>query len=112
MESATAFLLILFFTIPLFIIKLFKHNHSPKKSKKPRLPPGPKPWPIVGNIPEMLANKPIFRWMQNIMNDLNTEIACIRLGNIHVILVTSPSIAHEFLMKQDAIFASRPLNWS
>ncbi|XLR49871.1 hypothetical protein S83_000543 [Arachis hypogaea] len=109
--SAPTFLLILFFIIPLFI-KLLKHNDSTKKSKKPRLPPGPKPWPIVGNIPEMLANKPTFRWIQNIMNDLETEIACIRLGNIHVILVTSPSIAREFFVKQDAIFASRPLNWS
>ncbi|MED6217190.1 hypothetical protein PIB30_015308 [Stylosanthes scabra] len=107
MESSHAILLILSFIIPLFIfiIKLLK-------SKKPKLPPGPKSWPIVGNIPEMLTNKPTFRWIQNIMDDLDTEIACIRLGNIHVILVTSPSIAREFLMKQDAIFASRPLNWS
>ncbi|MED6164383.1 hypothetical protein PIB30_089477 [Stylosanthes scabra] len=97
--------------MPLYI-KILKHNDSTKKSKKPRLPPGPKPWPIVGNLPEMLANKPTFRWIQNIMNDLNTEIACIRLGNIHVIPVTSPSIAREILMKQNARFASRPLNWS
>ncbi|MED6217192.1 hypothetical protein PIB30_015310 [Stylosanthes scabra] len=106
MEFAPILLLILFFIIPLFLVtKLLK-------SKKPKLPPGPKPWPIVGNLPEMLANKPTFRWIQSIMNDLDTEIACIRLGSIHVVLVASPSIAREFLMKQDAIFASRPLNWS
>ncbi|KAL1370261.1 hypothetical protein AAHE18_01G047000 [Arachis hypogaea] len=73
------------FGIILLYIKILKPNDSTKKAKKHRLPPGPKPWPIVGNIPEMLANKPTFRWIQNIMNDLNTEIACIRLGNIHVI---------------------------
>ncbi|QHO48506.1 hypothetical protein HN51_000553 [Arachis hypogaea] len=100
------------FGIILLYIKILKPNDSTKKQEKHRFPPGPKPWPIVGNIPEMLANKPTFRWIQNIMNDLNTEIACIRLGNIHVIPVTSPSIAREILMKQDAIFASRPLNWS
>ncbi|KAK4434008.1 Tryptophan N-monooxygenase [Sesamum alatum] len=38
---------------------------------------------------------------------MNTEIACIRLGNIHVIPVTSPQLAREFLRKQDAIFSSR-----
>ncbi|QHO48505.1 Isoleucine N-monooxygenase [Arachis hypogaea] len=102
----------LFCIIILLFIKLLKLNDSRKKSKKPRLPPGPKPWPIVGNLPQMLANKPTLRWIQNIMNDLNTEIACIRLGNVHVIPVTSPSIAREILMKQDAIFASRPLSWS
>ncbi|XLR49874.1 hypothetical protein HN51_000552 [Arachis hypogaea] len=112
MEFGPTFLLMLFCIIILLFIKLLKLNDSRKKSKKPRLPPGPKPWPIVGNLPQMLANKPTLRWIQNIMNDLNTEIACIRLGNVHVIPVTSPSIAREILMKQDAIFASRPLSWS
>ncbi|MED6114356.1 hypothetical protein PIB30_079521 [Stylosanthes scabra] len=104
----TMFLLMLFCIIAL-LIKLLKLNNS---SKKLRLPPGPKPWPIIGNLLEMLANKPTLRWIQNIMNDLKTEIACIQLGNIYVIPVTSPSIAREILMKQDAIFASRPLSWS
>ncbi|RDX64624.1 Isoleucine N-monooxygenase 1, partial [Mucuna pruriens] len=76
---------------------------------KPKLPPGPKPWPIVGNLPEMLANKPVFRWIHNLMKEMDTEIACIRLGNVHVIPVTCPTIACEFLRKHDADFASRPL---
>ncbi|MED6126774.1 hypothetical protein PIB30_081771 [Stylosanthes scabra] len=102
---------LLFCIIPLYI-KILKHSDLNKKSKKPRLPPGPKPWPIVGSLPQMLANKSTFRWIQNIMNDFDTEITCIQLGNIHVIPVTSPSIAQEILTKQDAIFASRPWNWS
>ncbi|KAJ1422937.1 Cytochrome P450 [Sesbania bispinosa] len=60
----------------------------------------------------MLANKPAFRWILKLMNDLNTEIACIRLGNVHVIPVICPTIAREFLRKQDAIFASRPISMS
>ncbi|KAJ1422945.1 Cytochrome P450 [Sesbania bispinosa] len=72
-------------------IKSINHQHNTGKPIK--LPPGPKPWPIVGNLPEMLANEPTFRWIQNLMNDLNTEIACIRLGNVHVIPVSSPEIA-------------------
>ncbi|XP_061349293.1 isoleucine N-monooxygenase 2-like [Gastrolobium bilobum] len=92
-------------------IKFIKH-HSTKKSQNTRLPPGPTPWPIVGNLPEMLLKKSTFRWIQKLMNDLNTEIACIRLGNVHVIPVTSPEIAREFLIKHDAVLASRPLNWS
>lgn len=42
------------------------------------------------------------------MEEMNTEIACICLGNVHVIPVTSPEIAREFLGKHDAVFASRP----
>ncbi|MED6225351.1 hypothetical protein PIB30_092860 [Stylosanthes scabra] len=60
----------------------------------------------------MLANRPTSRWIHKIMKDLNTEIACIRLGNIHVIPLTSPEIACEIMTKQDSIFASRPRNWS
>nr|KYP48650.1 Tyrosine N-monooxygenase [Cajanus cajan] len=56
----------------------------------------------------MLTNRPTFRWIHKLMKEMNTEIACIRLGNVHVIPVTCPTIACEFLKKQDAIFASRP----
>ncbi|KAG2394332.1 Isoleucine N-monooxygenase [Vigna angularis] len=84
--------------------------HLLKKSKNEEipLPPGPKPWPIIGNLPEMLATRPTFRWINNLMKGMKTEIACIRLGNVHVIPVTCPIIAREFLRKQDATFASRP----
>ncbi|KAI4353201.1 hypothetical protein L6164_002167 [Bauhinia variegata] len=94
-----------------YFIKALNY-HSFEKPKKLELPPGPKPWPIVGNLPEMLANKPAHKWIHNLMNDMNKEIMCIQLGSVHVIVITSPIIAHEFLKKQDAAFASRPLSVS
>jgi phenylalanine N-monooxygenase len=95
------------------LIKFLKDRlHNNQNSKKSRLPPGPKPWPIVGSLPEMLAKKSAFRYIQEVMNNLNTEIACIRLGNVHVIPVISPEISRDILIKQDSVFASRPLNWS
>ncbi|KAL6139478.1 hypothetical protein ACLB2K_057782 [Fragaria x ananassa] len=75
----------------------------------PPLPPGPSPWPIVGCMPEMWRNRPAYRWIHDILKQLNTDIACVRLGNVHVIAVKSPEIAREFLKKHDAIFASRPV---
>ncbi|KAI3908369.1 hypothetical protein MKX01_027391 [Papaver californicum] len=33
---------------------------------------------------------------------------CNRLGNVHVISMTSPELAQEFLKKQNAVFVSRP----
>jgi hypothetical protein len=44
------------------------------------------------------------------MEEMNTEIACIRLGNVHVIPITCPTIALEFLRKNDATLASRPIS--
>ncbi|KAH0645334.1 hypothetical protein KY284_033218 [Solanum tuberosum] len=43
------------------------------------------------------------------MEELNTEIACIRLGTIHVIPITSPELACEFLHTHDSVFSSRPI---
>ncbi|KAL2247184.1 UNVERIFIED_CONTAM: Valine N-monooxygenase 1 [Sesamum indicum] len=83
-----------------------------KQRTAPPLPPGPMGYPIVGCLPEMMKNKPAFRWIHKLMQDINTEIACIRLGNTHVIVVTSPELAREFLRKQDVIFASRPNSMS
>ncbi|KAK7290350.1 hypothetical protein RIF29_04696 [Crotalaria pallida] len=94
----------------LMLLKVLKSYFNEKKTKKQRLPPGPKPWPIFGNLPEMLANKTTTsKWTHKLMKEMNTEIACIRLGNVHVIPVSCPSIALEFFREQDAAFASRPL---
>ncbi|XP_015949064.1 isoleucine N-monooxygenase 1 [Arachis duranensis] len=105
---ASLIIMISSFTILKFLSPFFIKN---KKSHKiPKLPPGPKPWPIVGLLPEMLTNKPVFRWIHKVMEEMNTEIACFRIGNVHVIPVTCPKLACEFLRKHDADFATRPLS--
>lgn len=81
---------------------------QPSLSASFSLPPGPSPWPIVGSIPDLHRNKPGYKWILGLMKEMNSEIACIRLGNVHVIPLTSPELAREFLNKKDVIFASRP----
>ncbi|OVA00032.1 Cytochrome P450 [Macleaya cordata] len=103
--------LIILASICIFLIQFGSNTHKKRTlvGAAAGLPPGPVPWPIIGNLPELFRNKPAFRWILGIMKEMNTEMACIRLGNVHVIPVTSPEIAREFLKKQDAIFASRPI---
>ncbi|KAJ4848781.1 hypothetical protein Tsubulata_031961, partial [Turnera subulata] len=73
------------------------------------LPPGPVPWPLIGNLPQLLLYKPTSRWVHGFMKEMNIDIACIRVRNTHIIPVLSPEIAREICKKQDAIFANRPI---
>lgn len=91
---------------------IFYKSMKPNQSKRRRLPPGPTAYPILGSLPEMLQNKPTFRWIHKLMQEMDTEIACIRLGTTHLIPITSPQLACEFLKKQDSVFAYRPYSLS
>ncbi|KAM1115204.1 hypothetical protein TB2_038299 [Malus domestica] len=92
MENNIGFLsLFVLVTFIHFLIKRSKDNKVFKQLYP--LPPTPtclKPWPIVGNLPQLLANKPTFRWIHKMMDEMNTEIACIRLGNTNVMPSTQP----------------------
>ncbi|KAL2470897.1 Tryptophan N-monooxygenase 1 [Abeliophyllum distichum] len=105
MENNTVPLAILIAVLLVVITIIFKW---PCYMKRRTLPPGPTGFPIFGCLLQMLLNKPTFRWIHRVMDDLNTEIACIRLGGVHVIPVTSPELALEFLKNHDGTFASRP----
>ncbi|XP_044406131.1 tyrosine N-monooxygenase-like [Triticum aestivum] len=76
------------------------------------LPPGPWSWPLVGSLSEMVLNKPAFRWIHRVMKDMGTDIACFRLGGVHVVPITCPKIAREVLKKQDKNFLSRALTFA
>ncbi|CAL8998872.1 unnamed protein product [Prunus brigantina] len=43
--------------------------------------------------------------MHKLMDEMNTEIACFRLGNVHVFPLTCPKLSRKFLKKQDATYA-------
>jgi tyrosine N-monooxygenase len=60
----------------------------------------------------MMLNKPAFRWIHLMMEEMGTDIACIKLGGVHIIPISCPMIAREVLKKQDANFASRPLTFA
>nr|ACO35752.1 flavonoid 3'-hydroxylase [Cosmos sulphureus] len=72
-----------------------------------RLPPGPSPWPIVGNLPH-LGTTP-----HHSLAALAAKygpLMHLRLGFVDVVVAASASVASQFLKTHDANFASRPPN--
>eukprot|EP00253_Pinus_taeda_P005026 PITA_05026 len=70
-----------------------------------RLPPGPHPWPIIGNLHQM--KKPVHHALKDLA-DKYGPIMFLRLGSVPTVVVSSSEIAKHFLKTQDSIFASRP----
>ncbi|KAK2999063.1 hypothetical protein RJ639_023117 [Escallonia herrerae] len=107
---STPFNICLFLFI-LAVLLIFVAGCTPpgrRKTNPVLLPPGPKPWQLIGNLPEMLKNRPVFRWIHKLMEEMKREILCIRIGNVHIVAVSSPELGRGFLKKQDAVFSSRP----
>nr|WMX25292.1 cytochrome P450 monooxygenase CYP76AD-2 [Lophophora williamsii] len=89
--------------VALLIITLHFLIRNPRKSK---LPPGPKPWPIIGNI-HLLGSKP-----HRSVADLSKTygpLMTLRLGSITTIVISSPDVAKEMFLKHDVDFASRQI---
>ncbi|PRQ38811.1 putative indoleacetaldoxime dehydratase [Rosa chinensis] len=100
MSPSTMAILIVFLV---FIWYLFTTASKPKHKSK--LPPGPSSLPIIGNL-HMLGSLP-HRSLQHLAKRYG-PIMSIHLGNVPVIVVSSPKAAELFLKTHDHNFANRP----
>ncbi|KAJ4974881.1 hypothetical protein NE237_008055 [Protea cynaroides] len=98
----------LFLLFTFFFASIVYYCFNTFLNRYPRpLPPGPKPWPIIGNLPH-LGTTPhhslaaLARKYGPLMH--------LRLGSVHVVVAASASVASQFLKTQDANFSSRPPN--
>lgn len=71
------------------------------------LPPGPSPWPIVGNLPHM---GPVPHHALAVLALKHGPLMHLRLGYVDVIVAASASVAEQFLKVHDTNFSSRPTN--
>jgi len=70
-----------------------------------RLPPGPYPWPIIGNLHQLRL--PFHRSLKHLA-DKYGPILFLRFGSVSTVVVSSSEMAKQFLKTHDLIFASRP----
>ncbi|XP_073146487.1 cytochrome P450 76T24-like [Henckelia pumila] len=75
------------------------------KPRKPcKLPPGPKPYPVIGNILE-LGEKPHQSLAK--LSQVYGPLIHLKLGSLTTVVVSSPGIAEIFLQKHDQVFSGR-----
>lgn len=72
-----------------------------------KLPPGPRPWPILGNLPHL---GPAPHKTLAAMATTYGPLLGLRLGSVPVVVVASARTAALFFKVHDAKFASRPPN--
>ncbi|KAM1186561.1 hypothetical protein FF1_015701 [Malus domestica] len=99
------FVLIVFTVVfAFFLYRIF----APGGSRHPLpLPPGPKTWPVVGNLPHL---GPVPHHSLAALARQYGPLMHLRLGFVDVVVAASASVASQFLKTHDANFSSRPPN--
>ena len=70
------------------------------------IPPGPKPFPIIGNLFELsyLPHRDLAK-----LSKTYGPLMTLKLGSITTIVISSPNLAKEALQKNDQAFSSRTI---
>nr|UCU84472.1 flavanone 3'-hydroxylase [Zinnia elegans] len=101
----TILTLLLYVSLTAFLLYLLQLNLRTRHSK--RLPPGPTPWPILGNLPHLGT---IPHHSLAALAAKYGPLMHLRFGFVDVVVASSASVAAQFLKTHDANFASRPPN--
>ncbi|CAN0902702.1 (S)-N-methylcoclaurine 3'-hydroxylase isozyme 1 (Fragment) [Linum grandiflorum] len=85
--------------LPLIIVVIFRTRPLSRP-----LPPGPKPWPIIGNLLHLTKNPHIY--LQS-LSKLHGPLITLRLGSQLLIVASSPAAAAEILKTNDRLLSAR-----
>lgn len=92
-------MLLFLFIIPLFFLYLFS------TSSRRRYPPGPRGWPLIGNM--MIMDQLTHRGLAKLAEKYG-GVMHLKMGYIHKIVISGPEEARQVLQVQDNIYSNRP----
>ncbi|CAM0948978.1 unnamed protein product [Alopecurus aequalis] len=104
----TACLFLALLLIPLLILKLLRKRSGGADGL--RLPPGPWRLPVIGSLHHLVGSPLVHRVMADLAHRLDAPLMYLQLGEIPVVVATSPEAAREIMRTHDSVFATRP--WS
>ncbi|CAK9134352.1 unnamed protein product [Ilex paraguariensis] len=89
-----------------YIYVLIHYSNRRGRPSTARLPPGPYPFPIIGNIFQ-LGHKP--HHSLTILSKTYGPLMSLQLGSITTVVVSSPKMAKEVLQKHDQTTPGRTI---
>ncbi|TVU31394.1 hypothetical protein EJB05_23078, partial [Eragrostis curvula] len=105
MEQATFYLLVALL-LPLLLLTLKKKKRGDDAGI--RLPPGPWQMPAIGSLHHFLGKPLMHRAMADLSRRLDVPLMYLKLGEVPVVVASSPDAAREIMRTHDVTFATRP----
>ncbi|KAG5536743.1 hypothetical protein RHGRI_024241 [Rhododendron griersonianum] len=90
----------------ILILLLYSSIFQRTKTSHAKLPPGPNPIPVLGNLLN-LDNKPHKSLAK--LAKIHGPVMTLKLGSVTTIVISSPTAAKEVLQKHDVSFSSRTI---
>ncbi|XP_047051559.1 cytochrome P450 76M5-like [Lolium rigidum] len=88
------------------LLLCFLWKQSTKSSTGAPAPPGPTPFPVIGNIPNLIPGGELHRALAR-LSAFYGPVMSLRLGMVTTVVLSSPGAAHEALQKKDGAVSNR-----
>ncbi|KAI4303495.1 hypothetical protein MLD38_039116 [Melastoma candidum] len=91
--------------LPLLLIFILRKLLNIRRHRNLPIPPGPTPWPILGNILQLAGSMPHVKFAE--LSNTFGPLISVRLGMQLVVVGSSPAVAEEILKENDRVLSAR-----